>query len=583
MNRLFKELMIITLLIILVTGCSSSTPVIDGGGSTTVRSQKPASATATPVGSEVGFELSALLSEGEGEIQGKQPYQDEFSYVETGYVLQSMGQLSTGKDARAKLDISDGSIVRLGANSSFTLVRAEQQDGSWLTKVQLHLGQIWVILQGGSLEVDTISGTASVRGSYLSVSVDGNGELYITCLEGACALFNAGGRCDLYAGQTAIVPHVTALPVMGAMLQEDMHTWMDNIPEAAGMMDAMKATAQAYGDLTTGDPDDDGYQGFDDMCPLRGNFGYGVDQYGCPHLPPDQDADHDGVMNEFDLCPNLGDLGYGVDDRGCPLPFPDADNDGYPDVRDLCPNQGDLGYGLNSMGCPIPEPGFDIDGDGILNEDDACPMIGDQGNGVHPNGCPIITDLFDRDGDGVLDVNDACPDQPGPSESDGCPDDEPAASDRDGDGIIDEVDQCPDEAGLEINGGCPVDSDNDGILDRNDGCPEQPGPRTNDGCPEPTEPVQTDSDGDGVPDETDQCPNQSGLAVNNGCPLDSDGDGVPDGQDNCPNQAGPILNGGCPEPPPAQDSDGDGVPDDEDDCPNEAGFAVNNGCPLLNP
>lgn len=554
-------------------------------------------------------DMSALLSEGEGEIQAKQVNDEHFAFVETGYTLHEMGQMTTGRDARAKLDLTDGAIIRLGPNSIFTLASTIEEDGSWLTKVQLQFGKIWVILNGGTLEVDTISGTAAVRGSYLSVAVDAAGELAITCLEGDCALFNAAGRVDLFAGQSARVTQLTQLPVVSAMLQSELDEWFNNIPEAAGMLQAMLATAQANYALLEGDPDGDGLSGIKDLCPFRGDLGNGVDQYGCPILSPDGDTDNDGVLNLDDHCPYLGNLGGGVDGNGCPIALPDRDGDGYPDLRDMCPNQGDLGYGLSALGCPIPPLNEDSDGDGFLNSEDACPLLGDLGGGVDDVGCPEVVDYvdsdgdsvpdgmddcpaepgsivnrgcplevsIDSDGDGVLDLLDACPNQPGPGENDGCP---VEVVDSDGDGVPDDADQCPDNPGPELNDGCPLDSDGDNILDINDACPNEPGPRDNDGCPE----VQTvpDTDGDGVTDDVDGCKYRPGPASNNGCPPDSDGDGLADDLDNCPSVYGPITNGGCPLPTQPPDSDGDGIPDDEDECPDKWGLAINDGCPIIN-
>ncbi|MEN8240618.1 MAG: FecR family protein [Chloroflexota bacterium] len=414
------KIVLILLLLAAFSGCTNTT----SGANLDLPPTQPdlddfaADPTLTPPNESANLELTALLSESKGEILAMQPGQSEFSYVEAGYLLQSMGQMSTGKDASAKLDLSDGAIVRLGGNTSFTLVDSQPQADDWITRVRLQLGELWVILQGGSLEVDTIAGTASVRGSYLSVSVDLDGRLYITCLEGDCALFNAGGRVDLYAGQSAFVEHVTALPIMGVMAQTDVDDWVKNFPETVGMMDAMAATAQAYDELITGDPDEDGYQGAEDLCPLRGDQGFGVDQFGCPNLSPDGDNDHDGINNADDLCPFLGDLGGGVDANGCPTAPLDTDGDGYPDAGDLCPEQGDLGDGLDALGCPLPG------------------------------------DVEDQDGDGVPDELDLCPDQAGDLDNNGCPGTEPAA-DRDGDGVSDDLDQCPDEPGSVIYGGCP--------------------------------------------------------------------------------------------------------------------------------
>lgn len=55
----------------------------------------------------------------------------------------------------------------------------------------------------------------------------------------------------------------------------------------------------------------------------------------------------------------------------------------------------------------------------------------------------------DWDKDGVPNAKDQCPREPGPAETDGCPD-------RDGDGIPDKDDKCPDQPGPVENDGCPV-------------------------------------------------------------------------------------------------------------------------------
>ena len=59
---------------------------------------------------------------------------------------------------------------------------------------------------------------------------------------------------------------------------------------------------------------------------------------------------------------------------------------------------------------------------------------------------PIL--VKDQDSDGVEDANDLCPDEPGPVETNGCPD-------IDGDGIVDSKDDCPKIAGIPDNNGCP--------------------------------------------------------------------------------------------------------------------------------
>ncbi|MDC0675754.1 OmpA family protein [Nannocystis radixulma] len=123
----------------------------------------------------------------------------------------------------------------------------------------------------------------------------------------------------------------------------------------------------------------------------------------------DPDRDRDGVLNDEDKCPDEpGDLPNGCPDR-------DADGDSFLDSRDRCPTV----PGVAPDGCPPA----DRDRDSFLDDVDKCP----DEPGVAPDGCPIR----DSDGDKILDPDDNCVDQPetrnGFEDTDGCPDEVPAA------------------------------------------------------------------------------------------------------------------------------------------------------------
>jgi hypothetical protein len=103
-----------------------------------------------------------------------------------------------------------------------------------------------VILGGGSAEVDTPSGLATVRGSYLSVSVNPDtGEVYVTCLEGNCGLSNAAGSVELVAGQTAVITNADLPPNVGEMTVEDIQQWLDFNPEATLVVTPLVETGEA--------------------------------------------------------------------------------------------------------------------------------------------------------------------------------------------------------------------------------------------------------------------------------------------------------------------------------------------------
>jgi len=177
--------------------------------------------------------LTANVSEIIGDVMARLSSAEEFKKVVEGLVLEVNGQVKTLADSSVRLDLSDGSIVRLAADSLFTLQGQEPQGNSFLTRIKLESGKLWVILKGGSLEVETSVGVASVRGSYMSVEyIPESAAVLVTCLEGICTLTNGGGSVTLYAGQTGTAFNFDDPPVVGWMDHGDVQDWLDANPEA---------------------------------------------------------------------------------------------------------------------------------------------------------------------------------------------------------------------------------------------------------------------------------------------------------------------------------------------------------------
>jgi hypothetical protein len=175
----------------------------------------------------------ASLSEIAGRVLARQAVETQFLAAQNGYRLELLGQIQTESQSLVRLDFPNGTLVRLGQNTLFTLQAPETQSGDLLMRVRLELGRLWVILNGGSLEVETKSGVAAVRGSYLSVSyTPETGLLKITCLEGNCSLTTQAGSVEITAGQTATVTGVDQLPQTGEMDAQDFQDWLANNPEA---------------------------------------------------------------------------------------------------------------------------------------------------------------------------------------------------------------------------------------------------------------------------------------------------------------------------------------------------------------
>ncbi len=195
--------------------------------------------------------LSAALSELTGKVDVKQSDSEAFAPADANTVLESNGQVQTGDDGKVRLDLSSGTIIRIASSSSFTLASNEETDGGLITKIKLTAGKVFIILSGGHAEVETPSGVASVRGSYMKVEVDTeSGDVYVTCLEGDCSAQNPAGSVKFTQGEKTILFHKGPdgnwqVPGVEPMTPEDFQEWLDNNPEAKELFEKAMATTTA--------------------------------------------------------------------------------------------------------------------------------------------------------------------------------------------------------------------------------------------------------------------------------------------------------------------------------------------------
>src|SRR5688572_13753936 len=173
----------IAVLMIGILAVGACTPQASPTAEETSSPQNTATPEATSTEEMTSSQLTAILSEILGQVDVKHAGQDSFVPASTDTVLEVEGQIQTGGDGRVRLDLSSGTIIRVAPSSLFTLTSNDEVEGGLLTKIKLELGQIFIVLNGGTAEVDTPSGVASVRGCYMMVT-DG----YVTCLEGNCSL-----------------------------------------------------------------------------------------------------------------------------------------------------------------------------------------------------------------------------------------------------------------------------------------------------------------------------------------------------------------------------------------------------------
>ena len=196
--------------------------------------------------------LSAAVRDLEGKVDIKQAGQDTFSSAGADSVLEVNGQIQTGDDGRVRLDLTSGTIIRVAPSSLFTLTSNDEVEGGLATKIKLELGKVFIILNGGTADVETPSGVASVRGSYMKVEVDSDTfDVYVTCLEGNCSAENSAGKVNFTEGEKTILfqkDPVTGnwtIPNVEPMTPEEFQEWLDENPEAKELFNKAAATMTA--------------------------------------------------------------------------------------------------------------------------------------------------------------------------------------------------------------------------------------------------------------------------------------------------------------------------------------------------
>jgi LysM repeat protein len=190
--------------------------------------------------------MTALLNEIQGSVQTIKQSQGVPEEAYNGQEILEGDQVRTEEDSLARLDLFNGTIVRLGPQSVFTLQKLESNQDGPFAQFKMEIGEIWVILKSGMVVIDTPSGVAAVRGSYLHVHIiKKTGEVIFTCLEGNCNVGNTSGSVDLVAGQKAVITNYSLPPKPGLMDPTDVSNWLLNNPEATLVMVPLTATVGA--------------------------------------------------------------------------------------------------------------------------------------------------------------------------------------------------------------------------------------------------------------------------------------------------------------------------------------------------
>ncbi len=195
--------------------------------------------TATPTAS--AETRAARLSELKNDVESRQSSAAEWQAAVDGAQVAAGGGVKTGDDSRVRLDISDGTILRLAPQTEFALKTLSAEATDPVTQFTLVAGKMWVAvttaLGGGSFGVETPVGVATVRGSFMSIEYFSiNGQMIASCLEGLCRLTSSasGNFTDLKTGEQAGIPGFDRDPTPPKLIDiVQVQGWATEFPEAA--------------------------------------------------------------------------------------------------------------------------------------------------------------------------------------------------------------------------------------------------------------------------------------------------------------------------------------------------------------
>lgn len=277
---------------------------------------------------------TATLESAEGTVQWRASEAEAWQAAKIGQILEAGHQLTTGAESRAALRFTEGALTRLGPNSAFTLTSMSTDIHDPSAAFRLDSGNLFIILSGGSAEVETNSGVASVRGSYLNVRVPASGRTIVTCLEGQCSLATNAGEVALTNGQRSRAIDADLPPDEAEeMAALDYQFWFDEDDEAFWLaLELELLDEEDFGeecDFETGEGCE-----LEDPCDYDTGDGCDLDEDFCEDYDADFcedgefDDDFDDDSDEFDDDDGDDDDGSDDDDHGGE---DDSDDDGDDD------------------------------------------------------------------------------------------------------------------------------------------------------------------------------------------------------------------------------------------------------------
>ena len=233
-----KIISVLFLLGLLLNACSPKAASSANGSPSepAADSNTPSDGTMPVASKSASTAREAVLSEIKNTVSAKATSNDALTPATQGMSIYLGGVVETGVDGKARLDLlPEGTIVRVGPNSSFSLPELTlDENGKPKTTIELLFGKIFVLLNGGSLNVSTPSGVATVQGSVIMVQYTPETKtLNAGCIEGHCTIQGENGEeIEIPEGEESFVEEGEEPTDPDPLDQEDLEEFIDEFSES---------------------------------------------------------------------------------------------------------------------------------------------------------------------------------------------------------------------------------------------------------------------------------------------------------------------------------------------------------------
>jgi len=154
-------------------------------------------------------ERPATITEVINQVDAHPRSGDAWTAATVNMLLYGGGQVRTFADSSARINLEDG-VVRVAANSVFTVQQYQKQEDNRLVHFLLEAGRVWVhldepVIEPSVFEIETTTGIAAVRDTRYSVQIDADGMMLVSVDQGKAVVSAQGTSVIVRAGQQVTV------------------------------------------------------------------------------------------------------------------------------------------------------------------------------------------------------------------------------------------------------------------------------------------------------------------------------------------------------------------------------------------